>query len=151
MNGMAEMHPGSWGRFVRHFLEMVIAMTVGMAALWPVCDVVFGWLGWSGALDRADIAALVLATSMSIGMVVWMRYRRHSWISIWEMCAAMYVPFVALFVPYWLDAFDGDVVIIVGHVLMLPCMVAVMLRRRAEYSQDHRVHRSTDEQGKVLV
>jgi hypothetical protein len=145
---MAEVRSGSRGRFVRHFLEMVVAMTVGMA-LWPVWTAVFGWLDWSGVLDRADIAALVLATSMSIAMVVWMRYRRHSWVSTLEMCAAMYVPFVVLFVPFWLAVVEGDVVIIMGHVLMLPAMLAVMLRRRDEYSHDHRAHRSGDEQDRV--
>lgn len=148
---MTEVRSASWGRFIRHFLEMVVAMTVGMAVLWPLEVLVLGWLGWSGVLDRADLAALVLATDMSIAMVLWMRYRRHSWVSTLEMCAAMYVPFIVFFVPFWLGALDGDVVIWAGHVLMLPCMLAVMLRRRGEYSQDHRAHRGSAERGKVAA
>lgn len=151
MGVVTEIRSASWRRFIRHLLEMVVAMAVGMVALGPVWDLVFGWLGWSGALGRPDLAALVMATDMSIGMVLWMRYRRHSWVSTWEMCAAMYVPFVVLFVPFWMGALDGDVMLGAGHVLMLPCMVAVMLRRRGEYTLDHRAHRRTDDQDKVAA
>jgi hypothetical protein len=120
--------------FLRHYLEMVAAMVVGMLVLDPVWQLS---LGSSGILDVPELAALIMATNMTAGMVLWMRYRGHSWASNLEMAAAMYVPFVVLFVPYWMGAFDGEVMLIAGHVLMLPCMLLVMLRRRAEYSRQH--------------
>lgn len=126
------------GTFIRHFLEMVVAMTVGMVALAPLWELVFAGLGVEELFDRPDLSTLVMATNMTIGMTLWMRYRGHGWAAIGEMAAAMYVPFVILFIPFWAGAISGDVLVIAGHVLMLLCMVGVMLRRRTEYSTKHR-------------
>lgn len=119
-------------RFAGHFVEMVVAMLVGMFALQPL---------WSllapGAIIRADAHALVMATNMALGMALWMRIRRHSWPRIAEMSAAMYLPFVVLLVPYWLGAISGDALTTAGHLLMLPAMLAAMLWRRGEYSHHH--------------
>jgi hypothetical protein len=131
----------SWRRFVRHFFEMVAAMMVGMAVLAPVWVMLFELLGCSSLLQHADIHAVIMATDMTIGMSLWMRYRGHGWASIAEMAVAMYGPFVVLFAPYWAGLITGGTMLLAGHVLMLPCMVAVMLRRREEYSRDHRQHR----------
>jgi flagellar biosynthetic protein FliP len=77
---------------------------------------------------------------MSIGMALWMRIRGHSWPRIAEMCAAMYVPFLVMLPPYWFGAVDGEAVMMVGHMLMFPAMLAVMLWRRAEYYHPHGSH-----------
>ena len=45
----------------------------------------------------------------------------------------MYLPFVVLLVPYWLGAMSAMTVMIAGHVIMFPLMLAVMLWRRADY------------------
>lgn len=124
--------------FVRHFLEMVAAMLVGMAVLGPVAGLLFAQWGRADLTEDPVISAIVMATTMTIGMTVWMRYRRHSWVSTAEMGAAMYLPFAVFFVPFWVGAISGDVVMMAGHILMLPAMVLVMIRRRDEYSTDHR-------------
>ena len=115
-------------RFAGHFAEMVVAMLAGMVALGPL---------WSWALPGLSAypvaGVLVMATNMSIGMALWMRIRKHSWPRIAEMCAAMYVPFVALLIPYWLGAISGDLLMMAGHVLMIPAMLAAMVWRRADY------------------
>ena len=115
--------------FVRHYLEMVVAMLVGMAALGPLEDLV-----WPGLTARADVGVMVMATNMAIGMGAWMRFRGHSWPAIAEMSAAMYLPFVVLLVPYWAGAISGGTLFTAGHVLMLPAMALVMVLRPAEYS-----------------
>lgn len=112
-------------RFVRHFLEMVVAMVVGM--------VVLGML-WPDLHGRTELHALVMATNMTIGMVAWMAYRRHGPLSIVEMSAAMYVPFVVLFPPFWAGWLSEGAVLTLGHLLMLPAMLLAMLRRPAEYT-----------------
>jgi flagellar biosynthetic protein FliP len=119
-------------RFAGHFVEMVVAMLVGMVALGPVWS--FAWPGLHG-YPAAD--ALVMATNMTIGMALWMRIRRHSWPLIAEMSAAMYLPFLVLLVPYWLGAISGGTLMLAGHILMLPSMLAAMLWRRGDYTGHH--------------
>ncbi len=122
--------------FVRHYLEMVAAMAVGMIALHPVAMVVLPALGWSAALSRPDLHTLVMATTMAIGMAAWMRYRGHRWRAVVEMSGAMYLPFVVLFVPLWTGAISGTTLSVAGHLLMLPAMLGVMLLRPQEYCGD---------------
>ncbi len=123
-------------RFVLHYVEMVIAMFVGMFALDPVWS-----LAGPGVMDRPDAAAIVMATNMTIGMSAWMAIRRHPWLRIAEMAAAMYLPFVALLVPYYLGAISGMAVMMAGHTLMFLTMLGAMLWRRDEYSQGHHHHK----------
>ncbi len=73
-----------------------------MVALGPLWS-----LAWPGLDGYPAAAAMVMATNMTIGMVLRMRIRRHAWRPIVEMSAAMYLPFVLLFVPYWLGAVSG--------------------------------------------
>ncbi|WP_439380564.1 hypothetical protein [Amycolatopsis lexingtonensis] len=112
-------------RFTGHYVEMVAAMLIGMVALGPLWPPVW--------LERTDVGALVMATDMTVAMVLAMALRRHSWPRIAEMAAAMYLPFVALLVPYWLGALSGTALMVAGHVLMFPLMLAAMVWRRAEY------------------
>jgi hypothetical protein len=120
--------------FWRHFVEMVIAMGVGMAVLGPQWMMATDALGWSSLFRRTEPMALAMATEMSIGMAAWMRFRRHGWAPILEMCAAMFVPFLLLFIPYRLGAVGPTTVMIAGHVLMLPAMALAMLHRLDEYA-----------------
>jgi hypothetical protein len=116
---------------------MVVAMVVGMMVLGPLVNLALPLLGASGLSQRADVGSLVMATNMTIGMSLWMRYRKHTWASIAEMGAAMYLPFVLLLVPFWAGLLSGGGLMTAGHVLMLPLMVVAMLRRRDEYTQHH--------------
>lgn len=123
-----------------HFMEMVLSMFIGMLAVSLPLGVVYQLAGGPGVFGRPDVGALVMATSMSLGMAFWMRRRGHRWAPIAEMCAAMYIPFLVLFVPFWAGLLPGDVLMLAGHVLMLPAMLVAMLRRRAEYSGEHHTH-----------
>ena len=115
--------------FVRHYLEMVVAMLAGMFALGALEDAV-----WPALFDRTDVGVIVMAANMSIGMAAWMRFRGHSWRAIAEMSASMYLPFAVLILPFWAGAIGEDALMTWGHVLMLPAMAAVMLLRPHEYS-----------------
>jgi flagellar biosynthetic protein FliP len=135
IDGSVRRHYHAIGRFTWHFLEMVIAMAVGMA-LGPVgalLDYAFGVELSSHPASHA----IVMATDMAIGMAVWMRIRGHNRRSIGEMSAAMYLPFVMLLVPYGLGYLSGGALIGVGHILMLPAMLVAMLARRDEYGAHH--------------
>jgi hypothetical protein len=122
---------------------MVAAMVAGMAVLGATIRLIFGLLGYSysDVVDQTELRALVMATNMAVGMSLWMRHRGHGWTSIGEMAAAMYLPFVVLFVPFWAGLLPAGGVLGFGHVLMLAGMVVAMLYRRDEYMQDHRHRR----------
>ena len=129
---------------VRHFLEMVGAMILGMALLGAVERMIFAALGQSGfLLDDAGLRAIVMAANMTIGMAVWMRYRRHGWAAIAEMSAAMFVPLMVLIGPFWAGVLSGGALLGWMHALMLPAMVLAMHHRRVEYAQDHHRHVAT--------
>ena len=117
----------SW-HFARHYLEMLVAMAVGMVG--------FGWLEGFLPFDlmaRVDLGALVMATNMSVGMSAWMRFRSGSWRGTGVMSATMYLPFLALLVPYWAGGIPAGAVLPWGHVLMLPAMGLAMLVLPAEH------------------
>jgi hypothetical protein len=126
---------------VRHFVEMVIAMLVGMAVLGMAAAAICTALGHSGFLTHhAGLRAFVMALNMTIGMAVWMRYRGHGWAAIADMGGAMFVPVLVLIGPYLAGAISAAVLLIGMHVLMLPAMVVAMLHRRDEYAHGHERH-----------
>jgi hypothetical protein len=122
---------GRWP-FVRHYLEMVAAMFVGMAVLGGLVHGALALVGLE-VPDQAEVTSLEMATYMTAGMTVWMRYRGHGWPATLEMSGAMFVPALALFPLLWAGALSGDDLLMLEHVLMLPLMYVVMLRRRSEY------------------
>jgi hypothetical protein len=129
---------------VRHFVEMVLAMMVGMAVLGAVVQVICAGLGHSGFfLGHPGLRAPLMAMNMSIGMAAWMRHRGHGWAPIAEMSAAMFVPLAVLIGPFWAGMVSGDTLLGAMHVLMLPAMVIAMGHRRDEYAHDHHRHLPT--------
>ena len=118
-----------WRSLARHYVEMIMAMVVGMLVL--------GTLRSAASLtvpfeDQPGTACLLMAVDMSSGMGAWMRYRGHGWVGTLEMCAAMFVPLVLLPVV-WTDAMGAMTFMMVAHVVMPIAMLAVLLRRRGEY------------------
>jgi hypothetical protein len=110
---------------------MLAAMVIGMLVLgplWPLPDALS---------SRADVAAFVMATDMSIAMAVWMWHRGHSAAAIGEMTAAMYAPFLVLLLPWWSGLVPGEAVLLGGHLLMLPAMLLAMVHRAGEYTGTH--------------
>jgi hypothetical protein len=84
-------------RFVRHYLEIVVAAVAGMVVLGPAASMLLNSIGWAGLLAHSETYALVMATNMAVATAAWMRFRRHGWAAIAEMAVAMYAPFVVLF------------------------------------------------------
>ena len=124
-------------RFLRHYLEMIMAMVVGMVVLGAAEAMLFNRVAWAETVARPESDVLIMATNMIIPMATWMRVRGHRWGAIAEMAVAMYLPFVALFVPLWLGVLSPTGLMVLGHVLMLFAMAAVMWRRRDEYANYH--------------
>jgi hypothetical protein len=129
--------------FFRHFGEMFLAMMVGMFALGALDALILSAAGTSvrQVRDSAPEAfAFVMALNMTVGMTMWMRYRRHSWAMCVEMAAAMFVPAAAAIVLFWCSVIHSHSIGGVEMSAMVPAMIAVMLLRRVEYSQPVHVH-----------
>jgi hypothetical protein len=124
---------GGRRRFLRHYLEMVAAMLVGMIVVGAAVRGVLALAGLGFPTRRPELAALEMAFDMSVGMVAWMRYRGHGWASTLEMAGAMLAPAVGLFPLLWLGVIDGGALLVLEHLAMFPLMFLVMLRRRDEY------------------
>jgi hypothetical protein len=118
-----------WRRLSGHFAEMVAAMVVGMAVLGTVVRLALILLGYADILDRLEARLVVMVFTMGAGMTAWMRYRRHQWAGIAEMNVAMLLSFLVLLVPYWAGTLHESIVMTVGHILMLPAMALVLMRR----------------------
>ena len=124
--------------FARHYVEMVIAMFAGMA----VHGLPAGWgltaLGTSwGDLHTDAPAAMfgLMAVTMIVPMVAWMRFRGHGWRANGEMSLSMVLPTLGA-----IALLSADVVADVGallaaeHVAMLLAMLGAMLLRASEYT-----------------
>jgi hypothetical protein len=120
-----------WLRFTWHYVEMILAMFAGMILLGLLLSA--AGLGFSHEQDL-ELAYLLMALDMSVGMAVWMRYRGHGWASTLEMCGAMFAPALPLFPLLWLDVVDGASLMLLAHVAMFPLMLVAMLWRRDEYA-----------------
>jgi len=128
--------------FIQHLLEMTIAMFVGMFALGMPADMLFDSLGWTVLTEELVPSTLLMATYMTIGMALWMRFRGCGWRATLEMGLAMYVPFLIMYPPYFAGWASTTAVMVVGHVLMTPAMVVAMLFRLDEYTSSHHHHRA---------
>ncbi|HEY7075702.1 MAG TPA: hypothetical protein VH418_10045 [Solirubrobacteraceae bacterium] len=118
--------------FVRHYVEMVVAMFAGMAVLGiPVMPLIDG---------RPELHLLGMAAIMTAPMVAWMRYRGHGWLPCWEMSASMFLPTFAAIALMSAGVIGFGAAMLLEHVAMLPAMFAVMLLRPAEYSHHHGAH-----------
>ncbi|HET9008456.1 MAG TPA: hypothetical protein VFQ04_17245, partial [Actinomycetes bacterium] len=97
-----------WQRLLRHYLEMVAAMLVGMVVLGTALRGVLTLAGLRYPTQYPEVAALEMAATMSAGMVAWMRHRGHPWTSTLEMTAAMFAPAVALLPLLRLEVIAGE-------------------------------------------
>jgi hypothetical protein len=78
-----------------------------------------------------------MAFNMTVPMVLWMRYRGHSWERGGEMAIAMNLPLLPLLLLYSLDLIPAQAVLGLQMMLMIPAMVLAMLYRKDEYSVSH--------------
>jgi hypothetical protein len=123
--------------FIRHYLEMVVAMFVGMALLWMPARVALGAAGVGGTELHEDYPALMLAVmalTMTVPMVAWMRHRGHGWGASNEMAASMLVPTAGVLLLLGAGLVeDMGALMTIEHATMFPAMLGVMLLRREEY------------------
>ena len=97
--------------FIRHYVEMLVAMFAGMVVLGTPALLALGAAGVSSAELRSDAPAVLLlgmGVSMTVPMVAWMRHRGHGWQPSNEMAASMMIPTVGDYVtPKLVGGKDG--------------------------------------------
>lgn len=129
---------GPTAQFVRHFLEMVIAMMIGMMVLGVPVRAVAAAMGYTDGLrGLPEVSALAMTLEMTIPMAAWMLYRRHRIAVVAEMSGAMVasaVVIVALCLVHLLPSTSAPLLSDVG---MYVAMLGVMIYRRSEYTMDH--------------
>jgi hypothetical protein len=127
--------------FIRHYLEMIAAMFLGMLVLGAPAIAALGAAGVTRAELRADAPALFLlgmGLTMTVPMVAWMRYRGHGWPASSEMAASMMIPTAGVVGLLALGLVeDVGALMMIQHVVMFPSMLVAMLLRREEYSGGH--------------
>lgn len=80
-------------RFARHYVEMLVAMVLGMVVLGTPSSLALSAAGMSMSELHNDTPALMLfgmALTMTVPMVAWMRHRGHGWAASAEMSASKY-------------------------------------------------------------
>ena len=133
--------------FIRHYVEMVAAMFLGMAVLGAPALLALGAAGVSSAELRSDAPALLLlgmGITMTVPMVGWMRYRGHGRPASNEMAASMLIPTAGVIGMRGAGLVDDvGTLLMIEHVVMLPSMLVAMLLRRGEYSRGAHYDRGT--------
>ena len=124
--------------FIRHYVEMVVAMALGMLVLAGGAAALLGAAGievGSWRTDAPELLLLGMALTMTVPMVAWMRHRGHGWAPAWEMTASMFAPTFAAIALLWAGAVeDSHTLLMIQHIAMFPAMLAVMLLRLDEYT-----------------
>ncbi len=124
------------GRFVLHFLEMTVAMMIGMPILFMARNLVPASSPYAAALKTGSSPFdLVMTVFMVVPMVAWMIVRRHGWRHSIEMAAGMSAPVAAVavlrllgggaYLPWLAKA---------SHSAMFLGMLAAMLCRHDHYT-----------------
>ncbi|HLO30020.1 MAG TPA: hypothetical protein VK249_12835 [Anaerolineales bacterium] len=134
------------GSFSLHFLEMLLAMMVGMPILFSLRRVIPASTSYSAAfVPGTNLHDVAMVVFMVIPMLIWMVVRGHGWRHSAEMAFAMSVP-VAVAICLRALGVGGSQPWLVGvsHLGMLLGMLTAMLYRRDHYTgkAHHVAHRT---------
>src|SRR4029079_3395298 len=81
--------------FIRHYVEMVVVMFVGMGVLTLPARWVVDAVGTSYT-EAPRLMFLSMAVTLTLPMVAWMRFRVHGWQPTTEMSGSMILPPLAV-------------------------------------------------------
>jgi hypothetical protein len=118
--------------FLRHLLEMGLAMMAGMLVSATIFLIAVGMTAAEAMREHAVLFVVLQAVGMTVAMVAWMRHRRHSWRGSAEMATAMILPAVPLICLRLLDVISGPICGIYCLATIV-AMVILMLYRRSDY------------------
>jgi hypothetical protein len=117
--------------WVHHLVEMTLAMAAGMVAGGAIFAAATGAAPGSAVTDYPISFVVVMAASMTLPMLGWMRYRGDAWRACAEMGAAMAAPALVLIVLRATHVIGGA--ICGGYcALSFVAMLAVAFYRRTQ-------------------
>jgi hypothetical protein len=130
--------------FARHYVEMVIVMFAGMAVLGLPAGWAMTAMGTSWDELQSDAPAAMfglMAMTMVVPMVAWMRFRGHGWRANGEMSLSMVLPTLGAIALLSADVVeDVGALLVAEHVVMLLAMLGAMLLRPSEYATPAHPH-----------
>jgi len=119
-------------RFIRHYIEMVVVMVLGMFVLGAPANALVHTSG------RPGLMLAEMAVTMTLPMIAWMRFRGHAWRPCNEMAASMILPAAGAIGLLAAGLVTGvGMLMVVEHAAMLASMLLAMLLRRDEYAGHH--------------
>src|SRR5215211_4735668 len=121
--------------FIRHYIEMVVVMLAGMIVLGLPGEAALHAMGSGTSRLQAGAPTVVflgMATTMTLPMVVWMRYRGHRWQPTLEMAASMVIPTLIAIALLAAGVVSFEALMGLEHV--------AMLLRIDEYTHAHHAH-----------
>jgi hypothetical protein len=137
-------------KLIQHYVEMVIVMFAGMFAYMQVnmafaspatmaehhgamASAATAAGGVASVWDRAGATAM-MELSMLVPMVLWMKFRGHSWRHGAEMSAAMVVPSIPFYaIDFTWPGIFGGALSLWSHGAMMLGMLALMVFQRETY------------------
>jgi hypothetical protein len=126
---------GNVGRFLWHFLQMVLAMEVGMILYHKLLYPLLALTGFGTLTDTYPLFGYwMMLISMALGMIVLMRFHKSSWRYCMEMAGAMLVPLVALTALVLFELCPAHILYGFGDPLMFLAMAAFMIIRPAKHA-----------------
>jgi hypothetical protein len=120
-------------RFGLHFVEMVAAMGVGMAAGMPIYRALAGISSAEQYRLYPVPSVSAMALTMALPMAGWMLLRGHRWRNSAEMAAAMIVPAIPFICLAGLHVISGTACRAYMP-LSIVAMIGLMVYRRDVYS-----------------
>jgi hypothetical protein len=123
--------------FLRHFVEMLLAMLLGMLVLGGITQLIFAAAGSSLTDAPGSVRVMLMGFDMTVPMVAWMSYRGHPRARNAEMAAAMIVPTLVAAALAAAGTLSTGAALGIQHAAMIPAMLGVMLWRYDHYSGSH--------------
>jgi hypothetical protein len=121
---------------ILHFLEMIVAMAVGMTALFPLWELATRAAASRNWLAGMETQALAMTTAMTLPMAAWARIRGSSPSLMTKMCLAMYAGPLVILLFHWGGMIADQEVMMFGHGLMVLFMFVALLSGRRQYARN---------------
>lgn len=127
--------------FIRHYVEMCLAMCIGGIPLIALSFWGAARLGFPDLITRSpELSVLVIGLILAVPMTAWMRFRHHDWRSTLEMAASSIVLAVLLVAASALGVLARTAVREWMTTLACPAMLVPMFIRLDHYTASHASH-----------